>query len=275
MRSRCASDGAIAAAARSRSSATATTSRRRSLRWRACSASRFTWRLRPATSCLIPSSKRLRRVARDGATVRLFSDPRRAVEGVDAVYTDVWASMGEEAEAADRRRIFAPYQVNAELMAAADPNAIFMHCLPAHRGEEVTSDVIDSASVGGLRSGRESTPHAEGAAVDAGRIRKAGLQSKTRPTGRMPCVKPWLAHYDDDVPATLVPYPDRTLVDYLTTLARDHARQGRAAVQGQNRLLRRARRREHGVRRGAVEPRRSQGRPRRAAASQLSAVPHR
>ena len=52
--------------------------------------------------------------------------------------------MGEEAEAADRRRIFMPYQVNAELMAAADPNALFMHCLPAHRGEEVTSDVIDS-----------------------------------------------------------------------------------------------------------------------------------
>ncbi len=84
------------------------------------------------------------RVARDGATVRLFSDPLRAVEGVDALYTDVWASMGEESEAADRRRVFAPFQVNAELMAAADPNAIFMHCLPAHRGEEVTSEVIDS-----------------------------------------------------------------------------------------------------------------------------------
>src|SRR5262245_9935909 len=85
-----------------------------------------------------------RRVARDGATIRLFPDPRRAVEGVDAIYTDVWASMGEEAEAADRRRIFAPFQVNAALMATADPNALFMHCLPAHRGEEVTSDVIDS-----------------------------------------------------------------------------------------------------------------------------------
>ena len=84
------------------------------------------------------------RVARDGATVCRFSDPRRAVAGVDAVYTDVWASMGEEEEAADRRRIFAPYQVNAELMAAAESDALFMHCLPAHRGEEVTSDVIDS-----------------------------------------------------------------------------------------------------------------------------------
>ena len=83
-------------------------------------------------------------VARDGATIRRVSDPRRAVAGADAVYTDVWASMGEEEEAADRRRIFAPYQVNAELMAAAENDALFMHCLPAHRGEEVTSEVIDS-----------------------------------------------------------------------------------------------------------------------------------
>jgi ornithine carbamoyltransferase len=86
------------------------------------------------------------RIALDGATVRLFSDPQRAVQGVDAVYTDVWASMGEESEAAERRRIFAPYQVNAELMAGADRNVLFMHCLPAHRGEEVTSGVIDSSA---------------------------------------------------------------------------------------------------------------------------------
>ncbi len=84
-------------------------------------------------------------IARDGARVRRFINPREAVVGVDAVYTDVWTSMGEEAEAADRRRIFAPYQVNADLMAAASPGALFMHCLPAHRGEEVTSDVIDSS----------------------------------------------------------------------------------------------------------------------------------
>ena len=84
-------------------------------------------------------------IARDGARVRRFLNPREAVAGVDAVYTDVWTSMGEEAEAADRRRIFARYQVNADLMAAASPGALFMHCLPAHRGEEVTSDVIDSS----------------------------------------------------------------------------------------------------------------------------------
>ena len=65
---------------------------------------------------------------------------------MDAVYTDVWTSMGEEAEADDRRRTFAPYQVNGSLMAAANSNALFMHCLPAHRGEEVASEVIDSAA---------------------------------------------------------------------------------------------------------------------------------
>lgn len=84
--------------------------------------------------------------ARDGARIARFTDPHRAVVGVDAVYTDVWASMGEEAEAAERRRVFAPYQVNDHLMAAAHHDAIFMHCLPAHRGEEVTSNVIDSTA---------------------------------------------------------------------------------------------------------------------------------
>jgi ornithine carbamoyltransferase len=86
------------------------------------------------------------RVARGGAAVRCFSDPAEAVAGADAVYTDVWTSMGEESEADDRRRIFAGFQVNAELMARAAPDALFMHCLPAHRGEEVTADVIESAT---------------------------------------------------------------------------------------------------------------------------------
>jgi ornithine carbamoyltransferase len=85
-----------------------------------------------------------RRVAAEGAEVLLFSDPREAVEGVDAVYTDVWTSMGQEREADRRRQLFAPYQVNRRLMAAAAPGARFMHCLPAHRGEEVTSEVLDS-----------------------------------------------------------------------------------------------------------------------------------
>jgi ornithine carbamoyltransferase len=85
-------------------------------------------------------------IARDGATVRRFADPHAAVAGVDAIYTDVWASMGEESEAAQRSVIFAPYQVNAALMASAAPGALFMHCLPAHRGDEVTADVIESSS---------------------------------------------------------------------------------------------------------------------------------
>jgi ornithine carbamoyltransferase len=86
-----------------------------------------------------------RRVGRDsGGCVRLFDDPRDAVAGCAAVYTDTWTSMGQEAEAAERRAVFAPFQVNDALMARAEPGALFMHCLPAHRGEEVTDSVIDA-----------------------------------------------------------------------------------------------------------------------------------
>lgn len=78
-----------------------------------------------------------------GATIELLEDPREAVRGADVVYTDVWVSMGEESEAEERRRLLRPYQVNAELMSLAKKDAIFMHCLPAHRGEEVTEEVIE------------------------------------------------------------------------------------------------------------------------------------
>jgi ornithine carbamoyltransferase len=78
------------------------------------------------------------------ATLRIMTDPRKAVIGADAVYTDAWASMGHESEAEERNAIFAPYQVNAALMQLAKPHARFMHCLPAHRGSEVTNQVIDS-----------------------------------------------------------------------------------------------------------------------------------
>ena len=84
------------------------------------------------------------RVARHAAQLRLFRDPAAATAGADAVYTDVWASMGQETEAERRRAIFAPYQVNAALMARARAGALFMHCLPAYRGSEVTTDVIDT-----------------------------------------------------------------------------------------------------------------------------------
>jgi ornithine carbamoyltransferase len=78
-----------------------------------------------------------------GATIIITSDPREAVDEANAVYTDVWASMGHESEASQRRKTFAPYQVNARLMSQAPEDAVFMHCLPAHRGEEVAAEVID------------------------------------------------------------------------------------------------------------------------------------
>jgi ornithine carbamoyltransferase len=82
--------------------------------------------------------------ARSGGRLELTTDPVEAVKGADAVYTDVWTSMGQEAEADERRRLFAPYQVNAALMSHTASGAYFMHCLPAHRGEEVSDEVIDS-----------------------------------------------------------------------------------------------------------------------------------
>ena len=75
--------------------------------------------------------------------IYLGKDPRWAAAGAQVVNTDVWASMGQEEEAAARQEAFWPYQVNAELMAAADPKAIVLHCLPAHRGEEITGEVLD------------------------------------------------------------------------------------------------------------------------------------
>ncbi|HEX4413868.1 MAG TPA: ornithine carbamoyltransferase [Lacipirellulaceae bacterium] len=76
--------------------------------------------------------------------LELTADPRAAVRNANAVYTDVWASMGQESESEKRKRDFAEYQVNAKLMALAPQDAIFLHCLPAKRGEEVTDEVIDS-----------------------------------------------------------------------------------------------------------------------------------
>jgi ornithine carbamoyltransferase len=79
-----------------------------------------------------------------GGSIAFTRDPYEAVHSADVVYTDVWASMGQESKAEERRKLFKPYQVNASLFAAALPDAIFMHCLPAHRGSEVTDEVIDS-----------------------------------------------------------------------------------------------------------------------------------
>ncbi len=81
-----------------------------------------------------------------GATIEVVHDAAQGVANADAVYTDVWASMGQEEEAAERRKIFLPFQVNEDLMAKAKSDAMFMHCLPAHRGDEVTDGVIDAAN---------------------------------------------------------------------------------------------------------------------------------
>jgi len=84
------------------------------------------------------------RAAQTGGTITITNDPISAVANADVIYTDVWASMGQEGEAQKRRQIFLPFQVNRALFEHAHPDCIFMHCLPAHRGDEVTDQVIDS-----------------------------------------------------------------------------------------------------------------------------------
>jgi ornithine carbamoyltransferase len=95
-----------------------------------------------------PNAEILAAARRDAAathgTIELFRSPEEAVSGAQTVYTDVWASMGQESETDARAKIFAPYQVNARLMSQAAPDAVFLHCLPAHRGSEVTDEVMDS-----------------------------------------------------------------------------------------------------------------------------------
>jgi len=76
--------------------------------------------------------------------IEVIRDPKEAVKNADVVYTDVWASMGQEDEAAVRKKIFAPYQLNSELMSYAKEDTLVMHCLPAHRGDEITDEVVDS-----------------------------------------------------------------------------------------------------------------------------------
>ena len=83
-----------------------------------------------------------------GGSVAVMTDPFEAVKGADAVYTDVWASMGQEKEYLERKKLFADYQVNSKLFSYANKDAVFLHCLPAHRGDEVTDEVIDSPNTG-------------------------------------------------------------------------------------------------------------------------------
>ena len=81
---------------------------------------------------------------REGGDIQITHEPAEAVAGADAVYTDVWASMGQEGESETRQRAFRSFQVNTELMRRAGSQALFMHCLPARRGQEVTDDVVDA-----------------------------------------------------------------------------------------------------------------------------------
>jgi ornithine carbamoyltransferase len=106
-------------------------------------AARFDFRLTIATPDeLAPPADMIAWARREGAKVTATKDPYDAVEGADVVVTDCWVSMGDE-DAGRRHNLLLPYQVNSRLMRAASPKALFMHCLPAHRGEEVTDEVID------------------------------------------------------------------------------------------------------------------------------------
>jgi ornithine carbamoyltransferase len=84
-------------------------------------------------------------LADDRTQILITGDPEIATKGANILYTDVWASMGQEAQASDRMPIFQPYQINEHLLSLADPEAIVLHCLPAHRGEEITDDVIEGS----------------------------------------------------------------------------------------------------------------------------------
>jgi len=107
-------------------------------------AARFGFTLRVATpKTMEPDAAIVSRARDEGADLEIGTDPGSAVGGVDVVYTDVWTSMGQEDEAAKRRALFEPFRIDEKLFAGAAPDAIFMHCLPAHRGEEVTDGVVD------------------------------------------------------------------------------------------------------------------------------------
>jgi ornithine carbamoyltransferase len=99
----------------------------------------------PADYDLLPAAVQLGEgfARQSGSKINQLRDPREAVKGAHVIYTDTWTSMGQEAESKKREQVFPPYQVNASLVAEADRDAIVMHCLPAHRGQEITDEVAD------------------------------------------------------------------------------------------------------------------------------------
>lgn len=109
------------------------------------------------------SDAELARLKSLGGKVRHSADPIEAVRGAHVVHTDTWISMGQEAESAERRVIFAPYCVTSDLMSAAAPGAKFMHCMPAHRGEEVTAEVFDGVHSLVIQQGHHRLTAARGA----------------------------------------------------------------------------------------------------------------
>lgn len=105
----------------------------------------------------------LARLAALGGTIVQSDDPEAAIAGATVVHTDTWVSMGQESESADRLRLFAPYRVDARLMDLASPDAKFMHCMPAHRGDEVTSEVFDGPASLVIEQGHHRLTAARGA----------------------------------------------------------------------------------------------------------------
>ncbi|MBI4839146.1 MAG: ornithine carbamoyltransferase [Nitrospirae bacterium] len=91
-----------------------------------------------------PDQAILKQAVSDGTNVRIINDPKKAVKGADVLYTDVWVSMGQEKEVTKRKKVFKAFQINKTLLSLAKPDAIVMHCLPAHKGEEITEDAFES-----------------------------------------------------------------------------------------------------------------------------------
>ena len=134
--------------------------------------------------------------ARQDGEVELFTDPREAVQGADAVYTDVWTSMGQEEEGARRKAVFPPYQLNAALMGEAKPDAMILHCLPAHRGEEIDGETFEKHAQG-IFDQAENRTHAQKAVL-------VWLLGTARDVVTQPPISPEDQPFDSNTPSNAV-----------------------------------------------------------------------